>query len=61
MASLGQLRLAPSGQVTGLDMAAALMTAQARGYDAATVSELLQEAESVMVQVLNERNQSNDV
>jgi hypothetical protein len=53
MACLGQLRVAPSGQVTGLDMAAALMTAQVSGYDADTVSELLQEAESVMIPLLN--------
>jgi phage protein D len=54
MAMLGQLRLSPSGRVLGLDANAALTTARARGYDEATVSVLLQEAEAVLVHLLNE-------
>jgi hypothetical protein len=59
MASMGQLRLAPSGHVLGIDMAAALTIAAARGYDVGTVSELLQEAEAVLVAALNERDAEN--
>jgi len=54
MAMLGQWRLSPTGRVMGLDTNAALTTAQARGYDEATVSILLQEAEAVLVHLLNE-------
>ncbi len=54
MAMLGQLRLSGSGRVLGLDASAALATARARGYDEATVSVLLQEAEAVLVHLLNE-------
>lgn len=54
MAVLGQLRLAGSGRVLGIDANAALTTARARGYDEATVSVLLQEAEAVLVHHLNE-------
>ena len=53
MALLGQLRLAPSGRVTGLEMTAALKLADARGYNVGVVSVLLQEAESVLVSSLN--------
>lgn len=59
MASLGQLRLAPSGHVLGIDMATALTIATIRNYDAAIVSELLQEAEAVIVTLLNERPEDN--
>lgn len=54
MASLGQLRLSPSGHVVGLGVDAALQIAQMRGYDTATVSELLQEAEAAIVPLLND-------
>ncbi len=54
MAVLGQLRLSSSGRVIGLDVNAALTTARARGYDEATVSVLLQEAEAVLIHHLNE-------
>jgi len=50
MASLGQLRLAPTGHVLGIDMTAALKTAEARGYDLRVVSELLQAAEAGMIE-----------
>jgi len=45
MACLGQLRLAPSGHVVGVDMTAALHIAEARGFDEGVVSELLGAAE----------------
>ena len=45
MACLGQLRVAPSGHVLGLDLGVALKIAEARGYDLAVVCELLQAAE----------------
>lgn len=54
MAVLGQLRLSSSGRVIGLDVNAALTTARARGYDEATVSVLLQEAEAVLIHHLND-------
>ncbi|MBI4030842.1 MAG: hypothetical protein HY370_04140 [Proteobacteria bacterium] len=54
MASLGQLRLSPSGRVIGIGVGAALQIAQARGYDTVTVSELLQEAEAVILPLLND-------
>jgi len=59
MASMGQFRLAPSGHVLGIDMATALTIAKIRGYDAAIVSELLQEAEAVIVSLMNERPESD--
>jgi hypothetical protein len=40
LASQGQLRLAPSGHVVGMDMDAALTLAAARGHDLAVLSEL---------------------
>lgn len=54
MASLGQLRVAPSGRVIGLGIGTALQIAHMRGYDTATVSELLQEAEAAIVPLLND-------
>lgn len=59
MASLGQFRLSPAGHVLGIDMATALKIAQIRGYDAAVVSELLQEAEAVIVSLMNERPENH--
>jgi hypothetical protein len=52
MACQGQLRVAPSGHVLGIDMSAALRIAGVRGYDVAVVSELLQVAEVGMVEGL---------
>ena len=54
MACQGQLRVAPSGHVTGIDMTTALGIAEARRYNVAVVSELLQAAEAGMVEVINE-------
>ena len=50
MASFGQLRLAPTGHVLGIDMTAALEIAKARGCDVSVVSELLQAAEAGMIE-----------
>ena len=41
LACQGQLRLAPSGHVVGIDMAATLRLAAVRGYDVGVLSELL--------------------
>jgi hypothetical protein len=52
LACQGQLRLAPSGQVVGIDMDAALGLAAARGYDLEVLSELLPAAEAGLVEAL---------
>jgi hypothetical protein len=52
MACQGQLRLSPGGQVIGIDMAAALGMAMARGHDVAVLSELLPAAEAGLVEAL---------
>ena len=49
LACQGQLRLAPSGHVIGIDMDAALRIGAARGYDAPVLSELLPAAEAGLV------------
>jgi hypothetical protein len=48
----GQVRLAPTGQVVGIDMAAALEVAAARGHNVAMLSELLPAAEAGLVEAL---------
>jgi hypothetical protein len=48
----GQLRLAPSGHVVGIDMDAALKIGAARGSDLAILSELLPAAEVGLVEAL---------
>jgi hypothetical protein len=50
LACQGQLRLAPSGHVVGIDMDAALGLAAARGYDLLVLSELLPLAEAGLVE-----------
>ena len=50
LACQGQLRLAPSGHVIGIDMDAALRLAAARGHDLAGLSELLPAAEVGLVE-----------
>ncbi len=55
MAGLGQLRLAPSGHVMGIDMTAVLHIAEARGVELGVVSELLQAAENGLVEAMNEQ------
>ena len=52
LACQGQLRLAPSGHVIGIDMTAALRIGAARGYDLAVLSELLPAAEAGLVEAL---------
>jgi hypothetical protein len=52
LACQGQLRLAPSGHVIGIDMDAAVTLAAARGYDLAVLSELLPAAEAGLVEAL---------
>jgi hypothetical protein len=49
LACQGQLRLAPSGQMIGIDMNAALKIGAARGSDLAVLSELLPAAEAGLV------------
>jgi hypothetical protein len=49
LACQGQLRLAPSGHVIGIDMDAALKIGAARGSDLAVLSELLPAAEAGLV------------
>jgi len=53
LACQGQLRLAPSGHVIGIDMNAALRIGAARGYDLAAVAELLPAAEFGLVEALS--------
>jgi hypothetical protein len=50
----GQVRLAPTGHVIGMDMDAALRLASARGYDLAVLSELLPTAEAGLVEALGD-------
>jgi hypothetical protein len=52
MACQGQVRLAPSGHVIGIDMDAALRMAEARGCNLALLSELLPAAEAGLVEAL---------
>jgi hypothetical protein len=52
LACQGQVRLAPSGHVIGIDMNAALQLADARGHDLAALSELLHAAEAGLVDAL---------
>jgi hypothetical protein len=52
LACQGQLRLAPSGHVIGIDMDAALKIGGARGCDLAVLSELLPAAEAGLVGAL---------
>jgi hypothetical protein len=52
LACQGQLRLAPSGHVVGIDMHAALRIGAARGCDLAVLAELLPAAEAGLVEAL---------
>jgi hypothetical protein len=49
----GQIRLAPSGHIIGIDMDAALGLAAARGCHLAALSELLPAAEAGLVEALS--------
>jgi hypothetical protein len=57
LACQGQLRLAPSGYVVGIDMAAALRIGAARGADLGVLSELLPAAEAGLVEAVCQRGQ----
>ena len=48
----GQLRLAPSGHVIGIDMDSVLRVAAARGYDLGVLSQLSPAAEAGLVGAL---------
>jgi hypothetical protein len=52
LACQGQLRLAPSGHVIGIDMNAGLGIGAARGFDIAVLSELLPPTEAGLVEAL---------
>jgi hypothetical protein len=61
LACQGQLRLAPSGDMIGIDLDAALRLAAARGCDLAVLSELLPAAEAGLVEALStDRGQHED-
>jgi hypothetical protein len=57
LACQGQLRLAPSGHVVGIDMAAALKIGAGRGYDLGVLSELLPAAEAGLVEALTTKSE----
>jgi hypothetical protein len=50
LACQGQLRLAPSGHVIGIDFDLALCLATARGYDVKVLAELIPAAEAGLIQ-----------
>jgi hypothetical protein len=52
LACQGQLRLAPSDHVVGIDMSAAVEIGAARGCDLEPLSELLPAAEAGLVEAL---------
>jgi hypothetical protein len=52
LACQGELRLAPSGRVVGIEMSTALRLSAIRGYDLAVLSELLPAAEAGLVEAL---------
>jgi hypothetical protein len=52
LACQGQLRLAPSGRVVGIEMSTALRLSAVRGYDLAVLSELLPAAEAGLIEAL---------
>jgi hypothetical protein len=52
LACQGQLRLALSGHVIGIDLNVALVMAAARSHDLAVISELLPAAEAGLVEAL---------
>jgi hypothetical protein len=56
LACKGQLRLAPSGQMIGIDMNAALKIGAARGCDLAVLSECCGAAEAGLVDALGPRS-----
>ena len=61
LGSQGQLRLAPSGYVIGIEMDAALKIGAARGSDLAVLSELLPAAEAGLVEAVCSDRVRHDV
>jgi hypothetical protein len=59
LACQGQLRLAPSGHVVGIDISTALRLGAARGCDRAVLSELLPAAEAGLLEALSEPRSGN--
>lgn len=59
MASQGQVRLAPSGHVIGVDLNVTSQIAAAKGYDIAVLAELLPVAETGMVDGLASATQGS--
>jgi len=53
LACQGQLRLAPSGYVIGIDMESTLSIAAAHGFDLAMLSELRPAAEAGLIEALS--------
>ena len=60
LACQGQLRLAPSGHVIGIDMHAALQVAAVRGYALPVLSELLPAAEAGLVEAFSSAGGQRD-
>ena len=56
LACQGQVRLAPSGHVIGIDIDAALRIAAARGGDVVVLSELLPAAEAGLIKAIRAGN-----
>ena len=56
----GQLRFAPNGAVTGIDLGLALHMAEALGYYAAAVADLLPDAEAGLLEGLARLRAEND-
>jgi hypothetical protein len=59
LACQGQLRLAPSGHVVGLDMDAGLRIGATRGHDLGVLSELLPAAQAGLVEALRAEGSPN--
>jgi len=59
LACQGQLRLAPSGQVIGIDLNVALQVAAARCYDVTVLSELLSAAEAGTIEAVTSESQGS--
>ena len=59
VACQGHVRLAPNGQVIGIDLNVALSMAAARGYDIAVLSELFPAAEAGIVEALTSEAQGS--
>jgi hypothetical protein len=56
LACQGQVRLAPSGHVIGIDISTALKLGAARGCDLAVLSDLLPAAEAGLIEALNAKD-----